>query len=187
MYRKTENAQVNQSLRKLVAGLFEAMETKEYDKITVAEVCRNARVTRRTFYLNCKSKEDLICYASDRLMDEMVKRCDPDDDPGEQCYQFLAFWRDHQDFLKKIYDGGLFPIFRDALMRYCDEVLQPRIDEKFPGYVKQTPKQKHLSNAFFVGGLGLLLYEWTEDGFTLTPDELLRAIPQFVAGAKMRR
>jgi len=44
------------------------MKFKKYEEITVTDICRRAQISRRTFYRNCTSKDDLILYSADHLV-----------------------------------------------------------------------------------------------------------------------
>lgn len=53
------------------------LETKDYDYISVKEICKKAGVNRSTFYLHYESMNDLLIesinYISNRLFDKYPK------------------------------------------------------------------------------------------------------------------
>ena len=58
---------------KIVKSLIELMETHEFEEITVKDISELAEVNRSTYYRNFKSKEDIIKYKLESIMDEYLK------------------------------------------------------------------------------------------------------------------
>ncbi|HEY5815001.1 MAG TPA: TetR/AcrR family transcriptional regulator [Solirubrobacterales bacterium] len=56
---------------RLIAGLAEAVATKGYAGITIADVVRKAKVSRRVFYANFESKEECFLAAFDVVVDHL--------------------------------------------------------------------------------------------------------------------
>lgn len=58
---------------KIVQSLIELMETHEFEEITVKDISELAEVNRSTYYRNFKSKEDIIKYKLESMMDEYLE------------------------------------------------------------------------------------------------------------------
>ena len=58
---------------KIVQSLIELMETHEFEEITVKDISELAEVNRSTYYRNFKSKEAIIKYKLESIMDEYLK------------------------------------------------------------------------------------------------------------------
>ena len=56
---------------RLIAGLAEAVAQKGYAGITIADVVRKAKVSRRVFYANFESKEECFLAAFDVVVDHL--------------------------------------------------------------------------------------------------------------------
>lgn len=45
---------------RIISSMVELLKTTPYDKLTINAICRNASITRQTFYLYYKSKDEVI-------------------------------------------------------------------------------------------------------------------------------
>jgi AcrR family transcriptional regulator len=57
---QSNNPTAQQSQRWIIQALLNLLEQKEYDKISVSEICRKADLDRRIFYRNFDSKNDVL-------------------------------------------------------------------------------------------------------------------------------
>lgn len=69
--KETSNPVVWQSRTWLMDALAALMEEKKFEEITVVEICRRADLSRRTFYRNYSSKEDLFRSCCERCAGNM--------------------------------------------------------------------------------------------------------------------
>lgn len=76
--KETSNPVVWQSRTWLMDALAALMEEKKFEEITVVEICRRADLSRRTFYRNYSSKEDLFRSCCERLCREYVRYLERD-------------------------------------------------------------------------------------------------------------
>ena len=68
----TKNPTALQSQRWILQALLDTMEEKNYDKITVSEICRTAELDRRTFYRNFNSKQEVLEQYIEQLCREYM-------------------------------------------------------------------------------------------------------------------
>lgn len=61
------------SQRELVRALLELMGIKDYDTITISEICKTAGYNRVTFYQNFRDKDELLNEIIDTKLNEMVE------------------------------------------------------------------------------------------------------------------
>lgn len=69
---KKENQRIVLTKRLLQEGLLRLLETKELEKISVTELCRESGINRATFYNHYSSPMDLLSDLENRLIDEMT-------------------------------------------------------------------------------------------------------------------
>ena len=89
MYNTSQNPQVQYSLLQLTQSLFYHLQHNPLHKITVTEICQRAGLTRRTFYRNCERKEDLILFACDWLVKQLVSGMDDSSSDARSMYRFF--------------------------------------------------------------------------------------------------
>lgn len=68
---KKENQRIILTKRLLQEGLLRLLETKDLDKISVTELCRESGINRATFYNHYSSPQDLLADLEARLTEEM--------------------------------------------------------------------------------------------------------------------
>ena len=121
--RKTSKSE--QTKRHIVKCYLSLMRTKQWDRITVIEICRAAEITRGTFYQYFGDIYDLLEQMEDSLLDELKARYakSPKDLHGSfsiesfpQKYNYspppmflvwFSFCRDHRDEMVALLDRKL--------------------------------------------------------------------------------
>ena len=177
MYNSSSHPQVRYSLEALTKGLFLYLETDPLSNITVSQICAQAGLTRRTFYRNCSRKEDLIFYACDRLIDQLLNTVDFESENAPALYRnFFAFWREHRRFLDCIVRCDFYGYFVKRFIAVCDQKMRfPMQERAFEGQ-EHPDVLRRFCNSFLLGGMSRMLYAWAEEGFITTPDEITRSI-----------
>lgn len=99
--KETSNPVVWQSRTWLMDALAALMEEKKFEEITVVEICRRADLSRRTFYRNYSSKEDLFRSCCERLCREYVRYLERDTAyfAAHITEVYFSFWKEHKTFL----------------------------------------------------------------------------------------
>lgn len=177
MYNHSSKAQVQYSLQQLSAGLFSLLRTSTFEKITVTDICRQAGITRRTFYRNCESKTDLILYRTDDLVSVLLESVDFQSRDPKMLYRgFFRYWYRHRQFLRLLYKNHLFHVFQNEFILVCNESMRYPLQEQHLAGARNRLQMQLFSNAFVVGGLGQMLKLWAEEDFASSPDEIAGAI-----------
>ena len=185
MYNHSSKAQVEYSLRQLSAGLFFLLGTHPFEKITVTDICRQAGITRRTFYRNCEDKTDLILYSTDYLVSHLLQSVDFQSRDPRMLYQgFFRYWYQHRQFLGLLYKNNLFPVFQNEFTLVCNASMRYPLQEQHLAGARNRLQMQLFSNAFVVGGLGQMLKQWAEEDFSSSPDEVAGAILFLAPGAQ---
>ena len=73
MRQKNHNRRVERTRSALKQALYELIEEKGYDQVTVEEITERANLGRATFYLHYRDKEDLLLEDVIILVDQMVE------------------------------------------------------------------------------------------------------------------
>ncbi len=181
MYKQTDNAQVNNSLRELSKGLFYYLQTEKIEKITVSKLSARAGITRRTFYRNCRSKTDLVLYACDERIKALLDSSDLFSSSADLMYRhFFEYWYGHRDFLQALYRNRLEGLFA----RRFAEFGQENLCFPLPKEVEQDARQRSFGSVFLLGGLTQMLIVWTEEDFATAPGEMAETVLKLLAAAE---
>jgi AcrR family transcriptional regulator len=90
---------------RIVESLIELMKTNEFEAITVKDISELAEVNRSTYYRNFKSKEDIIRYKLELMMDEYLTEYENKSTRTKETYiqTILETFLKYDEFLKTIH------------------------------------------------------------------------------------
>jgi AcrR family transcriptional regulator len=98
MFNRSKNPRVWRSLDKTATALFALLREKNYSDITISEVCAKAGLTRKTFYRDFDSLDDVIDFAVYARMNEYIQNANPTSF-GDYVLQFFNFCAQRKDIL----------------------------------------------------------------------------------------
>ncbi|MFC6323636.1 TetR/AcrR family transcriptional regulator [Companilactobacillus baiquanensis] len=94
------------TLKAFRMALFEALGEKEFDKITVNDICKKSEYPRATFYNYFDDKYDLLQYFWSYIGKDILSKISDDSDDEEGIISIfnllLDFFDRHQDLVKNI-------------------------------------------------------------------------------------
>jgi AcrR family transcriptional regulator len=112
------------------AALLELIAEQSYESITVTAITKRASVSRPTFYLHYKSKDDLLLDHLDLVFEQYIKIVEPhmqDNEIGDQIgVEVFKMLEDQTLLLKTIVDSGA-----DHLLHQRFEAYSRRMVEQF--------------------------------------------------------
>ena len=129
MYTGT-NKTALRSQQSLSEALQRLMREKPYQSISVSELCREADVSRQTYYTLFKSKESIISYT-------LNKKCpyEPEEDEDslwQICHSYRYYLEEHADILCVLVEneliGLLYDEFYNGLMD-CEHFMSDKSTE----------------------------------------------------------
>lgn len=170
MNQKNENPISRQSKEWLRDSLFTLMNDENFNKITISEIASNAKLNRRTFYRNFKSKEEILNYHLDLLNDlyiESLKNI-KDLSISNITRVFFEFWLNHFIFLNLLEKNNLLYL----LLEHLNKQL-PYIFKLFKGNKEEyTEDELEYVLSYSVGGYWNILKLWLKKGTNKNPKEL---------------
>ncbi|MCB2309384.1 TetR/AcrR family transcriptional regulator [Clostridium estertheticum] len=150
--------------------LIKLMETEVYNEITIQEITDNAGLSRRTFYRNYSSKEEIIEQLFVKIWNEYEVLITSQDDlsmPNVTRVFFTIMTR-HIDFLLIVNHHHLLPIF----LTKVDELLPPIFYETKGKTMPFNKESISYALSFGTGGLMRILIKWLNDDQRKSPDEM---------------
>lgn len=170
-YGQQENARVKEQI---VNGLFKELEEHPFSEIRIASLIKTAGVGRTSYYRNFDSKEDILNYYLEELIDER----------RQQSKQFAWTRKDVQLDLKDI-----FIFFREQKKRFLllfNSGLSAYIFNYFRDTAKngrhpdELPWNEPYLIPFFTGALPSVLFEWLKRGTPESPNEMATIVTNFL-------
>lgn len=173
--KKTDNPIAIRSQRLICQSFLKKLHEKPYDKITITEVCKDAKLVRETFYRNFSSKEAVVKGIIDEKFSQLYEG------KGKTSYQniedffiaYFAYWESEKEFLCLLIENHLFPMMLnktiESLYRKIDCILADRESEKTKNYIA----------SLYAGAINSLLFSWVKNEFEETPEEMARILKSY--------
>ncbi len=186
-YNKHESKYFN-TARLMNQALLKLLEVKDYDYITVSEVCKKAGVNRSTFYLHYEGMDDLLVEAleySNQAFFSMFSRNIPDvlhDDKKDLIFinpeflvPYLSYIKENRRlFLASKHNPNLFGIDKTSNL-IIENTIYP-ILERF----HVPTEEKKYAAAFFISGVQGIVMEWVKTECKDEIDDMVRLIMDYI-------
>jgi len=174
MNPQEKNTYVKKQITKVLISL---MGKKKITDISISEICDKAQVGRASFYRNYDSKEEVIQFYTDNIINDWAEEIEKD--PSANIYNFFQSLFQHfqknQAFYKTLYKQNMSPMILGAIRKRLN--INKDID----------PASLY-SRAFTAYGIFGWIDIWFSNGMKETPEELNRIIinylNRFILGAK---
>lgn len=98
---KKEDARIRRTKKKLFITFYSLLNEKDYESITVNEICSRADIRRATFYKHFASKDDFAKYFVISLREQFDKRRWKKSQPGATSDYYIEYLREIVSFFSK--------------------------------------------------------------------------------------
>lgn len=151
----------------LTAALWALMQEKPFARITISEIAERAQLSRRTFYRNFSSKEELLAEHLHALMEEYVEAVRPavDRPLSEIVRVHLTFWTRHLEFLRVMDRERMLFLVLNAYNDFIAEVRDRAGSSRFTELSREE-----YALAFNAGGHLNVVFAWMRRGAVDSPD-----------------
>jgi len=170
MFSQSSNPRVWKSMDSIAKSLFRLIRYKPYQEITVSEVCAKARITRKTFYRNFASLDDVIDFS----VYSRLSRCILAENPSSFSEYLLGFFllcEAKKENLALFVEQGIYDHLISSLLKYLPQSNYIHSFALRAGYSEETMPFFWRS---LVGCESYLVSAWICDGFKETPEELVK-------------
>lgn len=175
MKEKAANQIKDRSRQWFLDALFVLMENQEYNTITISDLCRQADLTRQTFYRHFSSKDDLIISYFMQLFASLYGEIEVKEKLSleELLSIYLHFWEKHRDFVNLLNKCNNSNNTLSCNLKFIQRCY-PRLN------LPASLHQKTAEN-FIAGGLYSCLEQWIDSDYSLSSDELTENIMQLLS------
>lgn len=172
------NVTAIQSQQWLGEGLVRLMEQQSYAAITIGAICKEADLSRQTFYNVFGSKEEVLRFC---LRQQYVKQFQRFTDQkvitvGEIVGAFAVVVAENQDLLRLMIENHLDSVLADEITQ-CVALFAGKFVKK-----EQNNDQLPYSEALLSGALGHLLVYWFRQEHPISLPQLTQLISDFLEG-----
>ena len=147
-----------------------------YDKITVAEICRDAHLSRKTFYVNYQDKEDIVASIFERGAVEPIRTLNATL-THEQARSISTMYTENLygyfESEKDYYQKLVGPMFGkdDTFIRVVTRSLFALNQEILDEFVIEDLEREYVSY-FFASSQAMFCQKWIADGMPISPKHL---------------
>lgn len=145
----------------ITESLFNLMKKKEYNNISITEICEKAGTGRMSFYRNFKSKDDIIKKWITNTTNIFLKSSDINyktDSTKDYFVKLFTHLEKYKNEAFLIYKAGLFNLLKNEF----DDKLIDIHREEYENY----------KSYFIAGGIFNVYYFWLTNGSKESPQEL---------------
>ena len=177
----------NEDLRviKTIEGIKSAFEAliceKEYEKITVKELCERARINKKTFYHYYETLDMLLAEMQAELSAgflERIKDYSLPDELDKVNREFFVYASEQGLAYEKITCGGTYHSIRDEMTDKVNDAGW----SKSKKYQKLSDYEKKVLMGFINNAVLGAYREWVQDGKKLPMDEVIEITNRIVLG-----
>lgn len=173
-----KNVTAIQSQQWLGEGLVRLMEQEPYSAITIGAICKEADLSRQTFYNVFDSKEEVLRFCLRQQYEKQFHRFADQEviTVGEIVDAFAVVVAENQVLLHLLVENHLDGIIADEMTK-CISLFAGR-------FVKQENRNKLFpySKALLSGALGHLLVYWFRQETPISLPQLTQLISDFLQG-----
>lgn len=156
----------------LQQALLKILQRKHIDKVSVKELCEEAKVNRGTFYLHYSTPNDILMEIEQQFINENMVLFQPYFNEGYETNYMAILFRyilEHQDLASIIMGKNGNP----RMMERWQNMMRPGIVN---GWCREFPQYRredldYVFDFIFVGATRLLL-NWIEDNKGLSSEDL---------------
>lgn len=156
----------------LQQALLKILQTKHIDKVTIKELCQEAKVNRGTFYLHYATPNDLLMEIEQQFIDENMVRFSPYFNEGYETSHLAGLFAGilkNKELCRIIMGKNGNPRFIERIQ----QMIRPSV---LDGWCLEFPKYKredldYIYDFVFTGSMRLIL-NWIEDDKGLSTAEL---------------
>jgi len=145
----------------LTEALLLLMKKKDYQDISVTEICEKAGVTRMSFYRNFTSKEEILEKWLFSVTDSFLAASGisyKNDSPHDYFVKLFTHMKQHREICLTLHRAGLMHLVKDQFDRVFLEIHQDEYDD-YKSY-------------FLSGGIYNVFLLWLLNGCREEPEEI---------------
>ena len=169
MFNVSGNTRVIESMNLISLSMLKLIRLKHYPDISIVEICEDCGVSRKTFYRNFDTKEDIINYILYRKMSEIIDQINLAVDDNDFFRRFMEYWKNEDALISMLYHNNLWDMFTYCLTVFIDLMKL------------QEPALNHISNPeilaeyyypLYASILATLVKNWTKRKHSESIDQL---------------
>ncbi|AET59786.1 TetR family transcriptional regulator [Paenibacillus terrae HPL-003] len=172
--RKNLDPRIKRTHQLLRTALVQLLKEKDINSISIKDITQKADLTRGTFYLHYKDKNDFLIQCTEEILDELIDYVRPNEanpslmiewsNPAESFLKLFEFIGDEADFFYLMLSNRGLPEFRDHLLK----IVKMKVYDKIILNINESKDGLLISKDILISyitsaHLGVI-YSWLEGG-----------------------
>ena len=184
MYKNCLTERSANRQRELEQGLLGMMQQKNYEDITVSDLCQHLQIPRKSFYRYFSGKDGALHALIDHtLVDffKVPKEMENRKSGLDDLMLFFSYWYENRIFLKALQRSGLSGIWMERANAFAmREGYIPRQFKFLP------PEKQNIAMSFVICGLLSMTLNWYRQGFPISAGEMTRLATEMLTTPLLR-
>jgi AcrR family transcriptional regulator len=169
------------SQRQIAEAMMRLIQDKPYAQISVSELCKEAGISRQTFYSLFTSRENVMVFT---LQSSACCAADFEEEPERTCRQeslrdlcrgYSHYLVANRDLIRILVENQIDHLLYDSFF----EVLN-RSDCVFSG---AEPCLRRYASSFYAGGVSSVARQYAQDGCSASEEHLEQLLMQLFTGS----
>lgn len=180
MYKQCRTEQSAARQRQLEQGLLQVMLKRQYEEISVSDLCVEIGVPRKAFYRYFSGKDGALFSMIDRaLMDFEIHSTSRElfepETPRDYMEQVFVYWTEHQELLDALKKSNLSGLLIQRALDFSRNI------DTIPRFMLITDRRlREYGTMFMVCGLMTMIVQWHDDGFSKSTSEMAELTMQLL-------
>ena len=180
MYKQCRTEQSAARQRQLEQGLLQVMLKRQYEEISVSDLCVEIGVPRKAFYRYFSGKDGALFSMIDRaLMDFEIHSTSRElfepEPPRDYMEQVFVYWTEHRELLDALKKSNLSGLLIQRALDFSRNI------DTIPRFMLITDRRlREYGTMFMVCGLMTMIVQWHDDGFSNSTSEMAELTMQLL-------
>lgn len=176
MYHGT-NKTALKSQKRILEALLKLMEQEEYNDITVKNICKQAGISRQTFYYLFESKDEIVIYYINEFLEvtEQIINDNSFISIYDLIYTYFTAIDNNENIKKFISIINITPLFINALLNFMAKMHIIKTN-------KQADKKDYYAHNFVSSGLHGIFLLWIKNNKDIPLKELVIIVENILRG-----
>lgn len=172
MYKNCKIQQSSDRQWQIARCLIPLMQRQSYRSISVSDLCREAQISRRTFYRYYDNLDDVFQLMIDHMFVEYEAFAVPfqssrNGSSQQDMEKFFAFWEHKRDWLDALARSSMFGTLVSRIIQNSYAGL---LDIHWPREL--PPEEMQIVSSYVLSGLFAMLETWYLQGFAQTVPQI---------------
>lgn len=181
-----EDARIRKTKEKLFYAFRTLLSEKQFEDITIQEICSKAEIRRATFYKHFTDKYDFLATMTSSIIqrfDEKMSRSKLAGYPVEYHIEYekklVKFFVENEDIVRLIFKSNMMPTLLSIIVHEHYKVLNERLNHSIENGETLVTHVNAVAT-MLAGGIGYIIIKWFSEEKPISEELLTDEIESLV-------